>query len=145
MTDRRRLALLAAWGVWLLVTVVSVLAVVAVTGSVRATLRADASVVGTFAEPGDRCPDEVEYVVDGETYRMDVGRNWCGRLGGGSTQPQRVYYDSEDPSVAVFADPGGTTPTLVLDVVVIVLLISLVVWLQWFWWWRQRPWWSGRA
>ena len=144
MSAPSRRAVVAGWATWLLVNLVCLLAIVAYTGSVRDTLRADESVVGTFAEPGDRCPDNVEYVVGGETYRMDVGRGWCGRYGGGSTQPQRVYYDSDDPSVAVFADPGGTTPSLVLDIVVIVLLVSLLVWLQWLWWRRQRPWWSGR-
>jgi hypothetical protein len=104
-------------------------------------------VVGTFADADDGCPDRVEYVVDGVTYDLDVGRGWCGRPSFGSTSPQRVYYDSDDPEVAVFADPTGTTPTVVLDGVVIALLAALVVWLQWMWWWRRRAWWSrvGRS
>jgi hypothetical protein len=137
-----RRAVRAAWVAWLLVTVGCVALAVVVATSIREALRTDASVVGIFADTDGGCPDRVEYVVDGVTHDLDVGRGWCGRTDLGSTAPQRVYYDSDDPEVAVFADPVGTTPTIILDGVVIALLAVLVGWLQWMWWCRQRAWWS---
>jgi hypothetical protein len=120
-----------------------VLVAVAVSGTVLAGLRADASVLGTFDDPGKRCPSRVEYVVDGTTYDLDLRQRWCGRSDQGSTRPQRVFYDSEDPSVALLADPGGPVPVTVVHIVVVVLLVGATGWLQWFWWWRQRSWWSA--
>ncbi|WP_127783745.1 hypothetical protein [Rhodococcus sp. X156] len=98
-------------------------------------LRADASVVGTFDDPGASCPGRASYVVDGVRYQLDTGgEGWCSRENGDLTSPQRVYYDSDDPEVAVFADPGGPTGVVIVQGVGLTLLATLTAWLWWAWW-----------
>ena len=132
----------AGWTAWVLVHVACLVLCVNLVTDVSRSARADASVVGRFADPGDGCPDRVAYVVEGVTYEIDTGaRGWCSREDGDPTSPQRVFYDGDDPGVAVLADPVGTTPTVVLDVVALVLVAVLVGWLQWLRRTRLRPWW----
>lgn len=151
MTDhavwsRRKLGTWVGCVVWLVVNVVCVLQSARVAHWIAIGLRTDASVVGTFDDPGSSCPDRIEYVVDGVTYEVGVaGRGWCPKDDGDPTSPQRVFYDSDDPAVAMFADPGGPTPSIILDGVVLTLLVGLALW-SWRRWWRwTRGWLRARA
>ena len=134
---RRRLDTRTRWCLWALVNLWCTWTCVMLGMPVMDGLRADASAIGTFSDPGARCPERVEYVVDGLTYEVGTGaRGWCSREDGDPTSPQRVFYDSDDPGRAVLADPGGTTGTLIVQSVSLTLLGGLTLWL----WWRWSRW-----
>lgn len=80
----------------------------------------DASTGGVYRALDDECSDHVEYVVDGRAYLLDLDdrrTRRCLRPDGGATAPQRVFYETSDPTNAVLTDPGGPGPMRVVGFV----------------------------